>query len=374
MEKIIVLFFCVLFFITGFVHVYFYKKIKNPYYITNFFFLGYTGLYLWMYESGFLINFPYLYGSIFVVYASIGPFIYLAFRKAVEREFFWQNKYLLLFLPALFQWAALLPYYLLDISKQKEKLRVVLKTYLPEVCYIEAANFLLLANYTFFLVFLVVYLAKRISFKDIQKESAQAEVLKILLIWGVVHMFALIFFSVFVTESKIWFIVGHFITTLSVYLFFVFLTLVPYLVKLGVFTKPGDVWNAHVFSKSRLLNVDIEKTEKELQRLFEEEKLYLDEKLELKHIAKKLNLNVYQASELINSRFQKHCNAFINHYRIIEAKKIMRTEKNHNITNICYESGFNSYSSFHEAFKKETGMSPENWRNDNLSERNENNA
>ncbi|MDH5717914.1 MAG: helix-turn-helix domain-containing protein [Spirochaetia bacterium] len=362
MEKFIVLFFGILFFITGAVHVYFYKKIKNLYYITNFFFLGYAGLYLWLYESGFLINLPFLYGSIFVVYASIAPFIYLALKKAIEREFFWQKKYHLLFLPAFFQWVTLLPFYSLGINEKKEKLQTILKTYLPEVCYIEASNILLLANYIFFLFFLAAYLVKRISFKNIQKKSAQAKVLKILLIWGVGHMLVVISWGTFVTESKIWFIVGHFITTLSVYLFFVFLTLVPYLVKRGLFTKPGDVWNAHVFSKSRLLNINIEKAEKELKRLFEEEKLYLNEKLELKHIANKLSINIYQVSELINSRFQKHSNAFINHYRILEAQNIMRGQKDYNIAKVCYQSGFNSYSVFHEAFKKETGMSPEEYR------------
>jgi len=79
-------------------------------------------------------------------------------------------------------------------------------------------------------------------------------------------------------------------------------------------------------------------------------------------LAKLLNLNAYQLSELINTQFRKHYNDFINHYRVQEAKNLMKLNQNTGTRQICYESGFNTYSSFHRAFQKETGKSPDEWR------------
>ncbi len=47
---------------------------------------------------------------------------------------------------------------------------------------------------------------------------------------------------------------------------------------------------------------------------------------------------------------------FVNHYRIDKAKKLLRLDNN--ITETCYQCGFESISYFNKVFKKVTGENP----------------
>lgn len=52
--------------------------------------------------------------------------------------------------------------------------------------------------------------------------------------------------------------------------------------------------------------------------------------------------------------------SFVNHYRIDVAKKLMLQDKN--ISEVCFESGFESLSYFNRTFKRITGMTPTAFR------------
>lgn len=52
---------------------------------------------------------------------------------------------------------------------------------------------------------------------------------------------------------------------------------------------------------------------------------------------------------------------FVNEYRIVHATKLL-AEGNLNITDICYESGFNNFSHFNKQFREITGKSPSAYR------------
>ena len=62
-------------------------------------------------------------------------------------------------------------------------------------------------------------------------------------------------------------------------------------------------------------------------------------------------------SLVINKVFAKNFSEFINAYRIKEAQALLKDKSyaHIKISNVAYDSGFNSLSSFNIAFKKVTG-------------------
>jgi ligand-binding sensor domain-containing protein/AraC-like DNA-binding protein len=106
---------------------------------------------------------------------------------------------------------------------------------------------------------------------------------------------------------------------------------------------------------------------KKLDYLVENEKIYLDENISLQSLAGKLNIPPYQLSQLLNEKLNKSFPDFINSYRIDEAKEILtypEGEEKKNVT-VAFDVGFNSVAAFYRAFKKFTGMTPQQYKKEN---------
>lgn len=93
-------------------------------------------------------------------------------------------------------------------------------------------------------------------------------------------------------------------------------------------------------------------------------KAYLNEDLTLSELAKPLKLHPNQLSKIINTLFGKNFNEFINSFRVEEAKaKLIDPDYAHlSILGIAYESGFRSKATFNRVFKKLTNKSPNDWK------------
>jgi AraC-like DNA-binding protein len=120
--------------------------------------------------------------------------------------------------------------------------------------------------------------------------------------------------------------------------------------------------------------LDPEKAERYLKKLFyilEVEKVYKDEELSLQSLAEKLSIPPRELSQVINERLDMNYSNFINSYRIEEAKNLLFApgENDHSILDIAYEAGFNSKAVFNRAFKKFTGMTPSEFRKNNINSR-----
>lgn len=94
--------------------------------------------------------------------------------------------------------------------------------------------------------------------------------------------------------------------------------------------------------------------------LMEEEQAYLDQNLNLKSLAEKLDLSSGYLSQIINTYEDKNFFEFVNNYRVEAVKdKINDPAFAHlNLLGIAYESGFKSKSTFNLVFKKLTGKTP----------------
>jgi AraC-like DNA-binding protein len=94
--------------------------------------------------------------------------------------------------------------------------------------------------------------------------------------------------------------------------------------------------------------------------LMENDKLFLNNDLNLPTVAEKLDVSIHEASFLINETAKDNFYNYINKYRVEEAKKLLASTKMEelNIVGIAFASGFNSKTTFNTTFKKLVGISP----------------
>jgi tetratricopeptide (TPR) repeat protein len=98
----------------------------------------------------------------------------------------------------------------------------------------------------------------------------------------------------------------------------------------------------------------------QLEDLLVRDKIFLNEDLTLAETARMLDTNTSYLSRFINDHHQVNFSAFLNRYRIEEAKKMILDDKYNNFSmeGIAKSSGFRSKSTFNQAFKNSTGLTP----------------
>jgi len=91
---------------------------------------------------------------------------------------------------------------------------------------------------------------------------------------------------------------------------------------------------------------------------------YMNPGLTIKDLAKQIGMDVRETSLLINHTLNQNFYDFINRYRIDKAMDILKNPgyKKLTILEILYQVGFNSKSSFNTSFKKQTGLTPTDYR------------
>ncbi|WP_426668348.1 FtsX-like permease family protein [Mucilaginibacter sp. McL0603] len=101
-----------------------------------------------------------------------------------------------------------------------------------------------------------------------------------------------------------------------------------------------------------------------LKRIVKENRYYQDPELSLTSLADKLGLTTHELSRIINTALKKSFNDFINEYRVAEVAQKMQDHAYDHLTlmGIAYDSGFNSQSTFHRAFKELTGKTPAEYK------------
>ncbi|HUS86046.1 MAG TPA: helix-turn-helix domain-containing protein [Bacteroidales bacterium] len=114
------------------------------------------------------------------------------------------------------------------------------------------------------------------------------------------------------------------------------------------------------YGKSGLSDVERMELINRLKEVMEAEKPYLENDLNINVLARMLNTTFHKLSQVINDSFHKNFYDFINTYRIKESKRLLKNPENdkYTIISIAYICGFSSKSSFYNAFRKNTGVTP----------------
>lgn len=105
----------------------------------------------------------------------------------------------------------------------------------------------------------------------------------------------------------------------------------------------------------------------QLQTLFEQRQPYLEPGLDLPGLAALLTVRPQELSEVINTCYGGTFYDLVNHSRIEAAKKLLRSagEQRRKMLDIALSVGFSSQSTFYSQFRKQTGLTPTAYRQQN---------
>jgi len=127
-----------------------------------------------------------------------------------------------------------------------------------------------------------------------------------------------------------------------------------------VYVESFDLKPITSYYKSPLNGTDINHIKK-AKKLLENDKAYHDYKLNREKFAEMIGIKEHQLSRIFNLAFKQSYNDVINSYRINEAKDQLTTTQK-SVTEICYDVGFSSITSFNRVFKDATGNAPSKFR------------
>lgn len=106
-----------------------------------------------------------------------------------------------------------------------------------------------------------------------------------------------------------------------------------------------------------------------LRMVMENDKLYLNQDLNLNEVADKISIPRHHLSLILNNVLNNTFFDYINKYRVDEVKKRMHDPSSAHLTllAIAYDAGFNSKSTFNRIFKKYEQVTPLEYKNSLLT-------
>jgi AraC-like DNA-binding protein len=108
---------------------------------------------------------------------------------------------------------------------------------------------------------------------------------------------------------------------------------------------------------------------KQIQKLFEEKRIFCKPDISLMEVAQKCASNRTYVSACINRHYGCNFRQFLLRHRLLAAQQMMQQKPDCDIRQIAREAGFNSYAALSNAFSKHISkdLTPEEWRRQILS-------
>jgi len=120
--------------------------------------------------------------------------------------------------------------------------------------------------------------------------------------------------------------------------------------------------SAESYAKSRLDENVRRRIRRKLEVALTEQGIYKKSDLSLGTLAEWLHERPHYVSQVISQEFSSSFYDLVNRHRIEHAKRLLRESPDCNVLSIALDSGFNSKSAFHVAFRRSTGTTPSNFR------------
>lgn len=338
--------------------------------ITSLLLLTFSHFYYYLYYTGSLVHFPNII-FIFPIFIVLGHIaLFHSFLDLLKIRTFWNYK-TLFHLPIIFiQFWTIFPKLMLD-NNSKIQLYLNQKNILiPEAIagksaeiffFIIAIINISLTNYILIYRFFPNFLPWN---KTINKFHSEDEIhitkIKCIIYFNYIVLI-LAFTAWMLIPSKIFHASIPLAFSISIPIFLIGLIFFPYILQLGTQIKVHEKFSLPKYGKSNLQNLDLVALEEKIAPLLDQ-KIYLQEGINLPKFAKECGISVQQMSAYFNIIKRIKYADFIRKFRIVEAKHLLAQKLTWKTTRIGFESGFNSTSSFFEAFKLETDMSPSEFR------------
>ena len=330
------------------------------------FWMFFIGLHLFLYYfelKEIVFEYPHLLGIVQPFPLFHGPLLFLYSRALSGQIKKMQARHLLHFIPPLIFY---IYYFNFFISSGLEKIDFV-KNMMdnPDLFFTFLDPLITLSGLTYIILTYIQFRIHRRNILDNFSNTDKKNNLHWLrnLIIGLFIIWIVVLLSGFVLDAAI--------QSIAVYI-----SVVMFVICIGFFgIRQGNIFvnqvNSHLnnklpvkdqkpYSKSGLKDEQADELETLLINLMEKEKLFLDEDLSLPQMAQLLKIHPNYLSQVINERFKRNFNEFVNHYRIEEFKHMVAVEENRKMTflALAYDCGFNSKASFNNSFKKFTGTTP----------------
>jgi AraC-like DNA-binding protein len=153
----------------------------------------------------------------------------------------------------------------------------------------------------------------------------------------------------------------QYMTTTFFLVTFIFINTIVYI----ALKKPELFAKKNKYNQSALSESKKQLIINHLQKIMRQKKPHLQPTISLPELAQLLSISKHHLSQVINESYNLNFNDFINMYRIDEAMTLLQDKTNCNktILEIAYIVGFNSKSTFNSAFKKHTGQTPKEFKN-----------
>ncbi|MBW1296630.1 helix-turn-helix domain-containing protein [Aquimarina litoralis] len=119
------------------------------------------------------------------------------------------------------------------------------------------------------------------------------------------------------------------------------------------------------YQSNQINSEEVEKLSQHLEQLLLEDSLFLDANLTLQKVATLLKVSSVKISQILNQHLNTNFNDYINSFRIQAAKEKIVNGSDLTLEAIGLDCGFNSKSTFYNAFKKQTGTTPSKFREEN---------
>lgn len=118
------------------------------------------------------------------------------------------------------------------------------------------------------------------------------------------------------------------------------------------------------YQKSGLDRDQAEEYISQLVQVMKEKKLYRNSDLKLADLADELEISSHNITEVINRYMGQSFYDFVNSYRVEEVKQKLSNpaSKDSTLLAVALQAGFNSKSTFNAVFKKQTGITPSQFR------------
>jgi AraC-like DNA-binding protein len=318
--------------------------------------------------NGFYQKFPSLAhwedGFVFL----IGPLLYFYTKSVVYRDFRFQLKHIIHFIP-FFAVTALFQYI---YHQQPENFQEFIQSHIREQALpleFYAAIIVIYAH-----IFIYLYCAYRhvgsyhakIKEKFSNTEKVNLNWLGLMLgSFSILLLVSLASTFIPLTSFGPYLKVGV-IVVIVLILFFVTVIIWRALKQGEPFSEVEEKSEKYIGSK--LLPAERQAALERLDRMMRQEKYFREPDITLDLLAQKIGITPKKLSQIINGDYRQTFFDFINTLRIEEAKRIMRdnTDRKMTVLEIMFECGFNSKSSFNTLFKKKTGLTPSAYKRQSL--------
>ncbi|MCP5061070.1 MAG: AraC family transcriptional regulator [Ignavibacteriae bacterium] len=318
--------------------------------------------------SNYMLKVLYLVDFTEPLNFALGPVMYLYVLTTLTKAKQFESKKMLHFAPFLFY---LLYSLLFFVQSPEFKYNSFISAFHPELPMLNVSPYFnpdplsIKANVNLLMIIhmgIYISLAFVQIYKNVKKYnlsgSKTVTFLKLLL-WGTVVAMLLVFITrIFIYED-----LGEFI--IASYNSIVIYSLSFYILSGSSFFREHTVNHKQKYERSALPEDLKQNVQKKLIEIMENEKPFLEHTFSMPILAKKLSVSQHHLSQILNESLNQSFFDLTALYRIEEAKTILSKSQNKNmvIEEVAELVGYNSKSSFNTSFKKITGLTPSQFRN-----------